>query len=294
MGVSPSLMAVATDLLDANHILHFLDVVDAFGHISARNPDNASEFIMSFAIAPALTTAQSLVTYAIENATALRLTFNSSVTGDAIPSSFLERFIHSQIYAAFPNATSVIHSHTRAVLPFGVSHTGLHAQMGTAAGALGALTPNGTPIFDTAALPESVLPADAPHDLLIRDVQLGDALAGSFKQGSNVVLMRGHGMAVMSAQSEQAGVRDAVFRAFYGMQSAVVQMQALLLGLAGGGGGGPGAGVHMDMGLSAREAVDAAATNEGASLLGRAWDLWVAQVEGVSLYTNDLRAAATA
>ncbi|KAH9480162.1 Decarboxylase tropJ [Psilocybe cubensis] len=232
--------------------------------------------------------------YAIENATALRLTFNSSVTGDAIPSSFLERFIHSQIYAAFPNATSVIHSHTRAVLPFGVSHTGLHAQMGTAAGALGALTPNGTPIFDTAALPESVLPADAPHDLLIRDVQLGDALAGSFKQGSNVVLMRGHGMAVMSAQSEQAGVRDAVFRAFYGMQSAVVQMQALLLGLAGGGGGGPGAGVHMDMGLSAREAVDAAATNEGASLLGRAWDLWVAQVEGVSLYTNDLRAAATA
>lgn len=32
-------------------ILHFLDVVDAFGHVSARNPDNASQFIM-YGISP--------------------------------------------------------------------------------------------------------------------------------------------------------------------------------------------------------------------------------------------------
>ncbi|ESK82296.1 class ii aldolase adducin-like protein [Moniliophthora roreri MCA 2997] len=60
---SPNLKQAATDLLDANHILHFLDVVDAFGHISVRNPDNSSQFIMSFAVAPALATSQSLVTY---------------------------------------------------------------------------------------------------------------------------------------------------------------------------------------------------------------------------------------
>lgn len=35
--------------------------------------------------------------YDIENATALHLTFNTSVTGSAIPSSFVERFIHSEV-----------------------------------------------------------------------------------------------------------------------------------------------------------------------------------------------------
>lgn len=97
---SANVTAAAIDLLDANRmyylyqppgmliyfldrgpdILHFLDIVDAFGHISVRNPDNESQFIMypsfstflhfrflilgrSFAVAPALTTSQSLVTY---------------------------------------------------------------------------------------------------------------------------------------------------------------------------------------------------------------------------------------
>lgn len=35
--------------------------------------------------------------YEIDNATAVQLTFNTSVTGDAVPSGFLERYIHSQV-----------------------------------------------------------------------------------------------------------------------------------------------------------------------------------------------------
>ncbi|PPQ93083.1 hypothetical protein CVT25_003115 [Psilocybe cyanescens] len=266
---SPSVTSAAIDLLNANHILHFLDVVDAFGHISVRNPDNASQFIMSFAIAPALATSQSLVTYDIDNATALHLTFNSSVTGSAIPSSFLERFIHSQIFKAFPDVTSVVHAHTSEVLPFGAAGVGLRAQMGTA-GSVGALS-SGTPIFDTNTLPASILPPSAPHDLLIRDTALGDALAREFVSASAIVLMKGHGMAVKGA-----GIRDAVFRAFYTKQSAVVQLQAMAL-----------SGGKMT-GLDAREAADAATTNEGQSLLNRAWDLWVAQVSDNPLYINDL------
>uniref|UniRef100_A0A0W0GBX6 Class II aldolase/adducin N-terminal domain-containing protein n=1 Tax=Moniliophthora roreri TaxID=221103 RepID=A0A0W0GBX6_MONRR len=233
---SPNLKQAATDLLDANHILHFLDVVDAFGHISVRNPDNSSQFIMSFAVAPALATSQSLVTYDISNATALHLTFNESITGSEIPSSFLERFIHSQIYAAFPNAAS-----------------------------LGTLTP----IFDIES-PNVNLAQDAPHDFLIRDTELGDALAETFNEASEVVLMRGHGMALRAPS-----IRHAVFRAFYAKQSAVVQMQAAFL----------------SPGLTQREVVDARATYESDSLLGRAWDLWVKQVdkEGEDLYVNDLR-----
>lgn len=48
-------------------------------------------------------------------------------------------------------------------------------------------------------------------------------------------------------------VRNTVFRAFYTRQSAMVQAQAMMLG-----GGKPG--------LTAREASDAATTNEGESL----------------------------
>ncbi|KAF8904138.1 arad-like aldolase/epimerase [Gymnopilus junonius] len=272
---SPAVTSAAIDLLDASHILHFLDVVDAFGHISVRNPDNSSQFIMTIAIAPALSTSQSLVTYEINNATALHLTFNASVTGGAIPSSFIERFIHSEIYKAFPDVVSVVHAHTNEVLPFGAAGVGLKAQMGTA-GSVGAL-PNGSPIFDTSTLPASVLPDSQPHDLLIRNQVLGDALARSFVNGSQLVLMKGHGMAVRGSS-----IRDAVFRSFYAKQSAIVQAQAVLLGgLAHGG--------KQPLGLTVREAMDAAVTNEGESLLDRSWSLWVAQVgTDPGLYMNDL------
>ncbi|KAF8151336.1 arad-like aldolase/epimerase [Crassisporium funariophilum] len=277
---SANVQSAALDLLDANHILHFLDIIDAFGHISVRNPDNASQFIMSFAIAPALTTSQSLVTYDITNATALHLTFNSSITGASVPSSFLERFIHSQIYQAYPNVTSVVHAHTSEVLPFAGVGIGLKAQMGTA-GSVGVLK-NGSPIFDTNLLSSKVLPDNQPHDLLIRNEVLGDALAHTFADGSQVVLMKGHGMAIRGAS-----IRDAVYRSFYTKQSAVVQFQAVLLGSLSPGGQQP-------MGLTARQAMDAATTNEGESLIDRAWGLWVAQVGNAGLYVNDLRGTASA
>lgn len=147
-------------------------------------------------------------------------------------------------------------------------------------GSIGTL---GTPIFDTNTLPQSILPADQPHDLLIRNTVLGDALARSFSNDSSVcpclhvfhlslspsisyllsvsflllipryftqlVLMKGHGMALRGAS-----VRDAVFRSFYAREDAVVQLQSIQLG-----------GPHV-MGLTAREAHDGANTTESESL----------------------------
>ncbi|EIM84660.1 arad-like aldolase/epimerase [Stereum hirsutum FP-91666 SS1] len=265
--VSQELLTVSLDLIDANHILHFLSVVDAFGHVSVRNPDNSSQFILSFSLAPALVTSQALVTYEIDNATALALTFNSSVTGDAVPSGFAERFIHSEIYKSFPDVMGVVHSHTTEVLPFAIARVPLIAQMHTA-GSVGAV---GTPIFDTSMLPTSVLPENAPHDQLIRTAILGEALAQTFVNGSQVVLMRGHGMSVRGSS-----VRDAVFRSVYTRDDAIVQLNAAMLG--------------GSTGLSAREAADGANTTESESLLGRAWGLWTAQVAtmGEGLYVNDL------
>lgn len=64
-----------------------------------------------------------------------------------------------------------------------------------------------------------------------------------------VVLMKGHGMAVRGFS-----VRDAVFRSFYTLEDATVQLQARLLG------GGP------NTGLTPREAMDAENTTESDSL----------------------------
>ncbi|KAJ7173939.1 arad-like aldolase/epimerase [Mycena crocata] len=266
--ISASVTSAGMDLLDASHILHFLDVVDAFGHISVRNPMNSSQFLMTFAIAPAQATSQSIVTYEVENATAVGLTFNSSVTGSAVPTGFAERFIHSEIFKKFPDVLAVLHSHTQEILPFANQPSvPLVAQMHTAP-SIGA---EGVPIFDARNLAKSVLPENQLHDLLIRNEMLGDALARTFSDASQIVLMRGHGMAVRAAS-----LREAVFNSYYVKQDATVQLQSILLG----GGKAP-------KGLNQREVMDTATTAK--TLVGRAWSLWAQQVDNAGLYMNDLR-----
>lgn len=66
---------------------------------------------------------------------------------------------------------------------------------------------------------------------------------------AQLVLMKGHGMALRGAS-----VRDAVFRSFYAREDAMVQLQSIQLG-----------GPHV-MGLTAREAHDGANTTESESL----------------------------
>ncbi|KAJ6577577.1 class II aldolase and Adducin N-terminal domain-containing protein [Mycena capillaripes] len=259
----------------ASDILHFLEVVDAFGHVSLRNPENSSQFLMTFAIAPAQATSQSIATYEIENATSIALTFNSSVAGAAVPTGFAERYIHSEIYKKFPDVLAVLHSHTQEILPFSnVASVPLVAQMHTAP----SIGSEGAPIFDTRTLSKSVLPDDQLHDLLIRNEALGDALAHTFSDSSQVVLMRGHGMAVRASS-----IREVVFSSYYIKQDATVQLQGILLG---GGSGG-----KQPKALNQREVTDTATTAK--TLVGRAWALWAQQVDHAGLYTNDLRNGAT-
>lgn len=111
----------------------------------------------------------------------------------------LRFFAHLKIYQAFPDVLGVVHSHTTEVLPFAAANVPLTAQMHTVSylanyraflfsncSKAGSVGTKGTPIFDTAKLPTSVLPEDQPHDLLIRTAVLGDALAKSFSNDSQV------------------------------------------------------------------------------------------------------------
>lgn len=105
-----NLTSVIHDLITANHILHYHGIVDAYGHISARHPENPDLFILSGNRAPAIVSQPSdFVTYYLANA--------SAVDPDA-PKGYIERYIHSEVYKRFSNVSAVIHAHAEDVLVY--------------------------------------------------------------------------------------------------------------------------------------------------------------------------------
>jgi ribulose-5-phosphate 4-epimerase/fuculose-1-phosphate aldolase len=108
--VAANLTAVFNTLITGLHILHYNGVLDAYGHMSVRNPNNGSNFFMSRNLAPALVANSSdLVEYHVEDA--------APVDPNA-PSGFIERYIHSELYKRFPSINSVVHSHSPQVVPY--------------------------------------------------------------------------------------------------------------------------------------------------------------------------------
>lgn len=102
-----------TTLITANHILHYNKVVDAYGHISFRDPSDASIFIMSGDKAPALVASPAdLIQYWVKD---------SSPVDPKAKKGYQERFIHSEIYKRFSEINSVVHSHSETVLPYTMS-----------------------------------------------------------------------------------------------------------------------------------------------------------------------------
>src|SRR5262245_30157614 len=97
------------DLVVANRILSHEDVVDAYGHISVRHPDNPKRFFMSRSRAPELVEHSDLIEFDQE--------------GEPIKDKrqpYLERFIHAAIFEARPDVMSVVHAHAEDTLPFGM------------------------------------------------------------------------------------------------------------------------------------------------------------------------------
>jgi len=225
-------VATIEDLVAANRILAHENVVDGFGHVSARDPQNANQYWLSRSMAPALVTAADILTYDLDS-NALNATGRTS---------FLERFIHGAIYKARPDVKAVVHAHTPAVIPFGVSTVKLQPVFHLAS-FIGA----GAPVFE-------IRDAGGPAtDLLVKTNPLGDALARTLGS-ANIALMRGHGMVVVGTS-----IPEAVFRAYYTGQDAQLQSEALRLG---------GRPTY----LNAEEASNASQTVTG--LIDRAWQLW--------------------
>jgi HCOMODA/2-hydroxy-3-carboxy-muconic semialdehyde decarboxylase len=226
--VDPTLIA---DLVVANHILSDQGVLDGFGHVSVRHPANPNRFLMSRSLAPALVTAEDIMEYDLDGQPV-------DARGRA---SFLERFIHSEIYRARPDVNAVIHSHSPGVIPFGVSQVPMRPVYHISS----FLAPS-VPVFE-------IRRAGGMTNMLVGNGELGKALAQALGDRP-VALMRGHGDVVVGPKLSLA-----VFRAIYTEVNARLQSQAVALG-------GP---INF---LEPEEAAKATLVNEQVHL--RAWELW--------------------
>jgi HCOMODA/2-hydroxy-3-carboxy-muconic semialdehyde decarboxylase len=224
------------DLVTANRILSDQGVVDGFGHVSARHVGDPRRFLLARSMAPGLVTADDIMEFDLD--------------GEALDprgrSLYVERFIHSEIYKAYPEINAIVHSHSPSIIPFSVTGVPLRPiyHMSSFLGA-------GVPIFEIREA------SGTATDMLIRSPELGAALARKIGK-STVMLMRGHGDVVVGSSVPQV-----VFRAIYTEVNAKLQTEALRLGQG-----------QVEF-LSAEEAANATATNN--NVLSRPWELWKQQ-----------------
>jgi ribulose-5-phosphate 4-epimerase/fuculose-1-phosphate aldolase len=192
------------DLVTANHILFREGIVDAFGHVTVRDPTNPAHYLMARSLQPPF----------VGKADILELDADSKPLAEAAPAVPLERFIHGEIYRLRPDVRAIVHSHAAAVLPFSVAKdTPLRAITHTA-GFIG----SGAPVFEIRDF------AGDDSNLLVQSSHLGAALAKTLGAKA-LVLMRGHGFTVVGGS-----IREAVYNAVNTVQNARVEMDALRLG----------------------------------------------------------------
>jgi len=190
------------DLVAANRVLADQGVVDGYGHVSARHNLDPNRYLLSRSVAPELVTAEDIVEFDLD-----------SVPVDPRGRKFyLERFIHGEIYKARPDVKSVVHHHSPAVIPFGVTKVPMRPIYHMAA-----FVGQGVPVFE-------IREAGGMTDMLVKTPELGRALAHTLGD-KPAALMRGHGAVVVGES-----VPVAVARSIYLQMDARLQAQAIALG----------------------------------------------------------------
>ena len=230
--------AVIEDLVAANRILAAQGIFDAFGHVSVRHPRDPNRFLLARSVAPELVTADDILEYDLD---AVPVNLNGRA-------QYSERFIHAAIYKRRADVNAIVHNHSRAVIPFGVSSVPIRPVFHNAA-----FIGDGLPVFD-------IRDAAGITDMLVSDAERGAALARSLSD-EPAVLMRGHGVAVVGPS-----LRHAVGRSIYLEANARVQLEAIGLG---------GEVTY----LAPEEAAEVMKLGENGGY-ERAWELWKRNVVG--------------
>jgi len=190
------------ELVTANHILAAEGVVDSFGHISIRHPENPERYIMSRSRAPEC----------IETADLMEFSLDGVPVDPQGRDPYAERAIHGAIYEARSEINSVVHNHSPNVIPYGVTGTRLRPLLHMAAG-MG----TDVPIWDSHT-------HFGDTTLLVTTMEMGRDLA-TMLGNKRAALMRGHGCVVVGRT-----VREVVFSSIYLEMNAELQFKAAMLG----------------------------------------------------------------
>jgi ribulose-5-phosphate 4-epimerase/fuculose-1-phosphate aldolase len=200
--VPDTLSETIEQLVLANRILGYEGVIDAFGHVSIRHPDDPGRYLLSRSRSPGLVEPDDILEY----------TLDSEPVKPPITRPYSERVIHGCIYQARSDVIAVCHHHAAAVLPFCVAGVPIKPVFH-----LGAAVGEETPFWDQ-------------HDefgdtnLLVVKPEEGRSLARALGPHP-VVLMRRHGATVVGAT-----LKDLVLRSLFLCQNAQYQLQAQILG----------------------------------------------------------------
>jgi ribulose-5-phosphate 4-epimerase/fuculose-1-phosphate aldolase len=191
------------DLVIANRILANENIVDAYGHVSIRHPEDPQRFFLARSLAPELVEPGDIMAFDLEG---------NALGGDS-RQPYLERFIHAAVYEARPEVMAVVHAHAEDVLPFGITAAPLRPVIHS-----GSFMGERVPLWDIRER------FGDRTNLLVTNMDQGRDLAESLGK-NNVALMRGHGF-VAAARSLIEVVRMSV----YVPRNARVQLGAARLG----------------------------------------------------------------
>jgi len=200
----PATWAVLRELVTANRILAQAGVLDAFGHVSVRHPEDANHYVIARSLCPEQVTERDFQRFTLAG---------EEVSGDT-RRSYAETAIHGAIYEARPEVHAICHNHAPSVIPFGATRSSLRPIYH-----MGSLLGSDVPCWDIAD-------EFGETDLLVRTLAQGRSLARALGP-HRVALMRGHGSVVAGRD-----LYDVVFTAFYMEQNARLQLQAAALGPA--------------------------------------------------------------
>jgi ribulose-5-phosphate 4-epimerase/fuculose-1-phosphate aldolase len=193
------------ELAIANRIVANEGVVDAFGHVSVRNPNNPNSYFISRHRAPEI----------VESSDIVELDLDSKPAAPTDVRLYSERVIHGEIYKARPDVMSVCHHHSPSIMPYCITGVDI------------------VPVYHLGATLGGKVPFWDQRDefgetnLLVIQPEEGRSLARAL--GPHwMVLMRRHGATVAGTS-----LRELVFRTVYTCRNAELQSRAQAVGTVG-------------------------------------------------------------
>ena len=268
----------AARFITSLHILHHHRIVNEFGRISIRNPDNPDTFITSTLPPILVSSLDDLSEWSIEQTAPIKPTLGTTIKAPTDPGRS-EIFAHSCIYKRYPGVHCVAHLHSSELIVYGLCDA--NGSMLRSVSNQAGFVDEYNPIFDPANHRSKLLP-DHPENLKIDHPSLGEAMARSLSDATNgpvnnsipahdVAFVRGNGALLWSENIESMVVKAVNLQRNARIQTEAMQQRA-------------GSNLEITY-LSIQEAQDC--SRESIESSDMSWVAWATEISRMPLYRND-------